>query len=235
MDVYLVDPADVSAGTLTVRGDEAHHMLRVARHAEGDRVQVSDAAGCMYLVRILSATRDAAACEIIETHRGWNESPDRITVAAAMLRNPGRMDWLIEKCTELGTAGVQPLVTERTVARAAKTARWRQLALAATKQCGRSCVPRIDEPIALAELPLRAGDAQLLVCHESAAPHETIAALRATLADPCSVVVAIGPEGGFSDAEIALLSAAGARIVSLGARRLRAETAAVTALARLVT
>jgi 16S rRNA (uracil1498-N3)-methyltransferase len=137
------------------------------------------------------------------------------------------MDVVVEKATELGVSRLAPMLTERCVAGRGQVARWRRIALAAAKQCGRTRVPEIDDPAPLAERLAASWPGLRLLAWEEATERgwETLPA-RAE-----AVAVLLGPEGGFTPAEAAAAQAAGFRPVSLGRRVLRAETAALVTAA----
>jgi 16S rRNA (uracil1498-N3)-methyltransferase len=145
-----------------------------------------------------------------------------------MLKNPSRFDYLVEKATEIGVVRIVPLVTERTIPRHAKTERWQKLCVAAMKQSGRSVLPEVRQPQPLREfISSCGGDALKLIPHEQA----EISLSHSRIPGDGPAVVCIGPEGGFSDEEIAIAQEAGFQPVSLGTRRLRTETAAIVACA----
>lgn len=232
---FLVDPADVlQGGTLVLRGEEAHHLVRVRRHRQGEVVEVVDGAGNWYRVRIEAVERDQVRAQILDRQQDRGESPVRLTLAAALVRGQ-RFDFLVEKATELGVAVLVPLLTERGVVRPGsehKPARWEHLARAALKQCGRSRLPLIAAPAALGAV-VRAGveeGQQVLL----AMPAEGDDLRRCLEGRPAErLVLAVGPEGGFSPGEAEEARRQGARIFSWGKRVLRSETAGMV-LAALV-
>jgi 16S rRNA (uracil1498-N3)-methyltransferase len=156
-------------------------------------------------------------------------------IGVGILKNPSKFDFLVEKATELGVHAVIPLRTERTIPRTAKSERWRKLALAAMKQCGRSFRPEVRELTTLAALIGESGHYDVkLVAHERAGGEGPGMPRPGDLtAPPKSVLILIGPEGGFSDEEVSLCRGSGFTTVWLGERRLRTETAAIASLALL--
>jgi 16S rRNA (uracil1498-N3)-methyltransferase len=232
METFYVEPAQVEAASLTLTGDEQRHLVRVLRAAPGQRIAVVDGAGGSYDAVIASITRDVVRCTIEQRHPGRNELPVSVTVAAALLKNPGRFDLVVEKATELGVARIVPLRTERAIPSAAKAERWSGLALAAMKQCGRCVLPVVEAPVEFERFVSSAPAGALKLIPHEQARHPIAAALSGCAGR--DIVVCIGPEGGFTDGEIALAAGAGFTPVSMGSRRLRAETAAVTALAAVM-
>ncbi|MGD9764536.1 MAG: 16S rRNA (uracil(1498)-N(3))-methyltransferase [Candidatus Binatia bacterium] len=234
----------VSVGSVaTLSGDEAQHA-RVRRLARGAAVALFDGAGQSWVGEIVAVGRDR--CEVlVRSARPPREaeSPLELVLAIGALK-ADKLDWVVEKATELGVARVQPFSSEFTLARpsAGRQARWAQIALSAAKQCGRSAQPAISPPIefaALLDVPADArlllaehGQATPLVAALSGADSRAVPAGAAPTRDrPRSVLLAVGAEGGFSAVELEAGRAAGFQLVRLGPRILRAETAAVAACA----
>jgi 16S rRNA (uracil1498-N3)-methyltransferase len=206
-------------------------MTHVMRMREGDLVRVVDGKGNAFDALITTISRHEATCTITARAERVHEPSRRLTLGAGILKNPSRFDYLVEKATEIGAAAIVPLLTERTIPHHAKTERWRKLCVAAMKQSGRCVLPEVREPMPLGEFLASAGAGDLKII-----PHEK-AEMPLSAADPAGdapAVVCIGPEGGFSDEEITRARGAGFQPVSLGARRLRTETAALVACAVLL-
>ena len=214
-------------GTFVLSGDEGAHLARVLRAAPGDEVLAFDGRGREARCRVESvAHREVTLLVLAET------PPPRarrdVAIVTAVPRGQ-RMEWLVEKCAETGASAVVALATERSVRDRCSPnvlRRWRRAAEEASKQCGRSDVPEVTEPLALDEALTRAAGRTLLV----AVPGEE-ATLDGVLASRGTgpVAVFIGAEGGFSPEETAALAAAGALPFGLGPRILRIETAAAVA------
>lgn len=214
---------------------EAHHLGRVLRLGPGATVEAIDGRGRLYVVRLAVLERTGGWGTIQARLAPRTESPCAITLAPAVLKGD-RMDWLVQKATELGVARLVPVETARSVVRrseapAGRAARWARIAREAVKQCGRVVVPAVTAPRGLAEVlaeeaPRHA--AAWLFSETGGAPLGEVARTARALPD---LLLLVGPEGGFTPAEVALAERAGARVVSLGPRILRAESAAVTAVA----
>jgi 16S rRNA (uracil1498-N3)-methyltransferase len=215
---------------LIIRGDEHHHLSRVLRLGVGDIVLVGDGRGDVVEAVIEAIDHGATRCRVLAVHARYNEPPVAITLLQGALKNPSKMDWVVEKGTELGMSSFVPLLSEHTVAQSVKTGRLRKLAEAATKQCLRGRIPDICDPLSFTEAVEVYASARVLMFHESAPLDATIETLAL---DERPLAVFIGPEGGFSEPEVDLLRSRGADILSLGPRRLRGETAALAVLARL--
>ena len=231
MDYFYADPSDIRGQTLVLRGNEHNHLARVLRKKVGDRIAVTDGLDNSYRVVIRSLERHVAECEILETKAHFNEPAVEVTLAASLLRNPARFDFLVEKATEAGVRTIIPLRCERTVPKHEKHARWEKIALAALKQSGRSHLPEISALTEFGELAPHASDYLLrLIPHEGTDVSSFVSEIlkRHALAD--SILIAVGPEGGFSERELELARGHDFLPVSLGPRRLRSETAALLAL-----
>ena len=210
---------------VVLQPEEARHA-RVRRLAPGDRVALFDGNGRSYVATVEQSTSKQLAVRIeqeLPAHSG--ESPLQLTLAIAMLKSD-RFEWMIEKLTELGITRICPFVSERALARPSpsKQARWSAIALSAAKQCGRSVIPHIDPPSDFDAMLAAADPTRLLFWEKSESGARLPNATH-------QATVIIGPEGGFSDAEVEHARRAGCHIASLGPRILRAETAAVSAIA----
>lgn len=204
--------------------DEARHA-RVRRLTPGERVALFDGGGHSYVAIVEHSTGKQITVRIddeLPLHSG--ESPLQLTLAIALLKSD-RIEWMIEKVTELGVTRIRPFVCEHSLAQPspARRQRWQSIALSAAKQCGRSVVPTIDGPCDFAEMLTNGGANGILFWEASA---DTVG-----LNEPCTAMtLAIGPEGGFTETEVEHARRAGFRIATLGPRILRAETAAVAAV-----
>lgn len=224
------------ATELLLPAGAARHV-QVLRLQPGDAITVFDGAGGEYAAVIERMGRSEVAVRIGAHDRVEREAPRAVHLAAGMPANE-RMDWLVEKATELGAASIQPVAAARSVLklsgeRAAKRqAHWQAIAVAACEQCGRNRVPLVHAPLPLADA-LRGvqGGASRLVL--SLRPG-TRPLRDAAGAGDAPVWVLHGPEGGLTAQEEDAALAAGFLPASLGARVLRAETASVAALAQLV-
>ncbi|WP_431147217.1 16S rRNA (uracil(1498)-N(3))-methyltransferase [Pseudomonas alvandae] len=208
---------------------QAHYIGRVLRMAEGDAVQVFDGSGQEFRGTLAEVGKKRVRVQLDEQFAGQPESPLRIHLGQGLSRGE-RMDWAIQKATELGVSEITPIFTERCEVRLKderadkRLLHWRQVAISACEQCGRSTVPVIHPPLLLADW-LKQAEAELkLVLHPVADP-------LVSHAKPSTLAFLIGPEGGLSDAEVEQAKTAGYHAARLGPRVLRTETAPVVALA----
>lgn len=228
MDYFYTPPEKISGDSVLIDGEEFSHLVHVMRKKSGDEIRVVDGLGTAYDVRLGEIRKKMVRGEISRKFPNHNEPAVAVTIAAGILKNPSKFDFLVEKAVELGVREIVPLRTERTIPSHAKTGRWQKLALAAMKQCGRGVLPKVREAETLDEM-LEEGRrfGRVYVAHQQA---------RGTwpgMTGPPdgSVLMLIGPEGGFSDEEIDRCTASGAVPVTFGDRRLRTETAAIVAAA----
>ena len=231
---YSPPPLPLS-GTFDLPPDAAHHASRVLRLRVGDAVEIFDGIGneCRGLIADLSGKR-VSVSEITATGIK-RESPLHVVLAQA-LSGSEKMDWIIQKSTELGVTEIQPLATERSVAklpteRAQKRLEhWQQIAISACEQCGRNVLPGIHAPLDIMEWLRQTKsipDAKYILLPGSAASLHDQAKPRG------KAVLLIGAEGGFSQAESAAALQCGYIPIRLGARVMRTETAAIAGLAVL--
>ncbi|MEO4048638.1 16S rRNA (uracil(1498)-N(3))-methyltransferase [Pseudomonas sp. CAU 1711] len=225
---FFID-APLSLGQHLLPEAQAHYIGRVLRHAAGDAVQLFDGSGQEYLGELIEVGKKAVRVELREAFAGQAESPLRIHLGQGLSRGE-RMDWAIQKATELGVAEITPLLSERCEVRLKderadkRLAHWRQVAISACEQCGRSRLPTLHPPVPLAEWRTAVEAELKLVLHPLAAPLDSHAR-------PQSLAFLIGPEGGLSETEVEQARAAGFHPARLGPRVLRTETAPVVALA----
>ena len=224
---FLATPP--AGGKAVLTGDEARHLARVLRAAVGDEVTLFDGRGRSWPARVAAIGRDAVELETGEP-RVEAAGGTLLTLAVALPKGE-RQKWLVEKLTELGVARLVPLVTERGVAEATASAvaRLERGVIEASKQCGRDTLMEIGEPASVAGIVAgRAAAAIGLVADPRGGPLDT-----AGWPVQAEVIGLVGPEGGFSSAELALADAAGWPRITLGPYVLRIETAAVALAARL--
>ncbi len=224
---FFID-APLSLGQHELPEAQAHYIARVLRLAAGDAVQLFDGSGHEYRGTLLEAGKKRVTVELVEALPGQAESPLRIHLGQGLSRGE-RMDWAIQKATELGVSEITPLFSERCEVRLSdergdkRLAHWRQVAISACEQCGRSVLPTLHPPLALADWLAQTAAELRLVLHPVAEP-------LTSHARPASLAFLIGPEGGLSDAEVAQAQRAGYQAARLGPRVLRTETAPVVAL-----
>lgn len=228
--VYMDQPV-ATGRELPLPEAAAYHVARVLRLRAGAPLTVFDGSGSDFRAEIVAIEGDRVRVRIGERSAGLRESPLAITLVQAVSRGE-RMDWTLQKATELGVRRIQPVLSARSVVRldeqqaARKLRHWQAIVAGACEQCGRSVLPEVRAPLDLrrflAESP-REGQRLVL----SPAGPASLAGLASTAA---RVELLIGPEGGLDDAEIEAAQRAGFAPVRLGPRVLRTETAGIVAL-----
>jgi 16S rRNA (uracil1498-N3)-methyltransferase len=231
---FYTDAGLRAGGMAQLPEDAAHHAVHVLRLREGVEVTLFNGRGGEYAGRIAAIERLRVTVDVLAHRALERESPLAVTLAQGVSSSE-KMDFTVQKATELGVAVLQPVIAARSVGRivgeraAQKRAHWQRVAIAACEQCGRNRVPEVLSPVPLAEYCRTAspGPALLLCPEAQLSLRDAAARLKGTVA------LAAGPEAGFSAAEEAMLSEAGFVPVRLGPRVLRTETAALAALAAL--
>lgn len=201
--------------------DEARHARKVLRLKPGEQVVVLNGLGLQ-----AEGTLEADG-SVSGLHRlpDFNEPPHARVLALGFLHHPDRLEWALEKAVELGVTHILVLRTERCQPGTLKPDRAQRILVAAMKQCQRSRLPELRIDVPLSRVKVDFPNLTWWIAHEGFSPQE--AKLQDVLG---GMGVVVGPEGGFSPQEVSNMLAAGARPLSLGTRRLRAETAAVAAL-----
>lgn len=230
---FFVPDSAIVGERAVLAGDERHH-LRVRRVRAGAQVELFDNRGRVFDAVVESLSPDRVELRVTERRSRVCESPLDLTLAIALLKKADKLDLVIEKATELGVRRIVLFTCARTLGgcSAARIERWRRIAVSAAKQCGRSVVPAIEGPESLAALATRRAELRL-VCWEAVASSEVrpLADTPPLAAIASSVLIIVGPEGGFAEAEIRALRDTGVQALSLGPRILRGETAAIVAVA----
>ena len=221
-----------AGSSVTLEAGPSQHLARVLRMGPGAALCLFDGSGRDFPATILTADKRAVTVALEPGQPGLAESPLRIHLGIGVSRGE-RMDWVVQKATELGVAAITPLYTERTEVRlrgereTRKLQHWQQIAISACEQSGRSYLPQVFMPETLSSWLGNCTDEQRLVLHHRAAP------LPASASPPASLSLLVGPEGGLGPGEIEAAADAGFQPLTLGPRVLRTETAPLAALAIL--
>jgi 16S rRNA (uracil1498-N3)-methyltransferase len=231
--VHVAMPLAIG-GKVALPEDAAAHLVRVLRLQPGDACTLFNGDGNDYEARLLATGKRGAEAEVVAVHAVASESPLRIVLLQGIARGE-KMDWILQKATELGVAAFVPVESERSEvrlddARAAKRlAHWRSVVASACGQSGRAYVPEVEPPQPLAAALGRLADAAPRFLLDPGATRSI--ATMASPPDAC--VLAVGPEGGWSPRDHEQLRAAGFDGLRLGPRILRTETAGIAAVAAL--
>jgi 16S rRNA (uracil1498-N3)-methyltransferase len=217
-------PQSLETPGLRLTGAEANHLRRVLRYEPGDEITLFDGRGSEARARIVSIADDAVELAVLERSPADEFPRWSVTLASAVPKGE-RFDWLVEKATELGVDRVVPLITARSIVNpgAGKLARLRRTIIEASKQCGRSRLMELADPIPWDDfLAGRSSSESFVIADPSGEPFGPSRA-----ASGVDMVLAVGPEGGFTTDELVRAGERGAGLVSLGSTILRIETAAI--------
>jgi len=230
MPRIFVSPTRVKDNLLSITGDNARYLASVLRCRKGDELLVFDGRGNCFKTKILKFGKREVTAEVLEKCICNTESHIDIFLIQGLLKGQ-KMDMVIQKVTELGVKEILPVITERSNLRETKKIfRWRKIAEEASKQCGRTIVPAIHEPLEFN---------RFFTSHEQSSRNGLIfweeggISLRKAVTKISSspIYLLIGPEGGFTKEEVSLAEEKGFMRISLGKRILRSETAAISAVA----
>lgn len=234
--LYLEGEYD-SGSELEIDAERTHYLSRVLRLRVGDTIVVFNGKGAQFSASITALQRSRAVLAVHDALAAATESGFKLHLAQGISRAE-RMDFVVQKATELGVKRITPLLTEHGVVKLAaeraekRRQHWRKVATSACEQSGRVRLPLVDAPVRLDTwLADKTQQADIDILLKPGAT-ESLAGIDVPATKVCLL---IGPEGGFSNAEYEMLEAAGFRAVSFGPRVLRTETAAIAALAVLQT
>ena len=240
MPKFFVEPSKISNGIITIDTEDVNHITRVLRMKIGDKITVCDSMGFDYTAEIFEINKSSILCNELDKIKSDTE-PDLKVILFQGLPKGSKMEYIIQKTTELGISKIVPVSMSRCVSKIEnkkdgdkKKERWQKISEAAAKQSGRGIVPEVTVPITFDKV-LEA----LLECDVVFAPYEceqdnSIKNVIKGISGNKTVGFIIGPEGGFSPEEIARLEDKGIPPVTLGKRILRTETAGEAVLAMLM-
>jgi 16S rRNA (uracil1498-N3)-methyltransferase len=224
--------APLAEGAVALVGEARHYLGRVLRARIGERVVLFDGAGAEADATVVSFTEEALVLDVGPPRAG--ERTAEIVLLVGLLKSD-KLEWVIQKTTELGVTRIVPVAARHSISRvegeraAGKVARWRKIAEEAARQSRRADVPEIDEVTGFSEaLALAPPGAWRVIFHEGERGQRLVPPVGVG-----AVCAAVGPEGGFADEEIAAAQAAGFHVAGLSRYVLRAETAAISAVAIL--
>ena len=234
MHKFFLALEDISLEEASIRGEDVKHIYKVLRLDIGEKIIINNGNGCEYLGEISSIDKTLVKVKLLEKLDINNESPIEIYLFQG-LPKATKMDLIVQKNTELGIKEITPILTSRVDVKLKgefkKIDRLQRIALEASKQSKRTLIPKIREPIALDEVIDRVSNFDLVIVPYEDETEVTIRQMVMSLDknNIKTVAIIIGPEGGFEKEEIKILKEAGAKIVTLGPRILRTETAGFTA------
>ena len=236
MHRFFVTPEQINNGCITIIGDDLWHLSKVLRLREGDSIMVCDCHGTDYQCRITEVSKTEAVAAIADIYPNNSEPPINVTIYQGLPKSDN-LDYIVQKCVELGAVKIVPVITKRAVAiphdDSKKIARWQKIASEAAKQCGRGILPKVCGCItyeqALEEIAQM--DALNIIPYED----EKCSKLKDAFKNSkTNINIFIGPEGGFDKSEIDLAISKNTKPVTLGPRILRTETAPLAVLAAVM-
>ena len=237
---FFISSVDVSEDRLTIRGNDVHHIRQVLRMRPGEGLEAVDEDRTLYHLSLEAYEEDTAVCRINSRELSSTELSSRITLYMGLPKGD-KMELVIQKAVELGATEIVPVACERSVVKLdakkadARVERWNRIAEGAASQSKRTVIPRVLPVVTFAEAVKQAGtlDHIFIMYEQERGIEKTREAIRA-VKNGQTIGVFIGPEGGFDPREISLANDAGAKVLTLGRRILRTETAAITALSVLM-
>ncbi len=230
MSLYYTDPKNIETDLLRLEGTEAHHISKVMRLNKGDALGVVDGVGNCYRCEIEKSSGGKLLCSIISRTRNFGEPSSFVSLASG-LSVGAKFDEIIQKGVELGISRFIPLLTEKSKVKLddpkklkLRLTRWNKVALAAMKQCERSLLPEIVEPVKFDKLFEKINNTNQKLLFDPRG-NRNLYDIKLSKGDS-DITLIVGPESGFSRGELELAGENGSKIVSLGKRILRAENAA---------
>ncbi|WP_043933927.1 16S rRNA (uracil(1498)-N(3))-methyltransferase [Bacillus sp. EB01] len=238
MQRYFVDQFD--NGRFFIKGDDFHHIVKVMRMVQGDTIICATSDGRSAVCEIAEITGETVVADVVKWNDGTSELPVKVTIASGLPKGD-KLEWIIQKGTEMGAYRFIPFAASRSVVKldekkqGKKTERWQKIAKEAAEQSHRDVLPEVTIPMSFKDLLVESKKYDFLLCaYEEESRSGETSRLSATLNETKpgdSILFVFGPEGGLSEGEVQLLMEHGFTLCGLGPRILRTETAPLYALA----
>lgn len=224
---------NINENTAVIEGEDVSHISRVLRMTEGEELTLCDGEGNDYTCKITEITKKSITCEVLSKIKNQSEPECRVTLFQALPKG-AKMEYIIQKCVEIGVCEIVPMMTRRVIGKPSdKGERWNKVSEEAAKQSGRGIIPKVLPPVSFKEAL-----EQMKNCDLSVMPYECeqethlLDVLRGKT--PKTVGIMIGPEGGFDPDEVAAVQKEGIKTVTLGKRILRTETAGLSVVSNIM-
>ena len=236
MSRFFIPKENINEDTIIINSDDVSHISRVLRLQPGEEITCCDGCGNDYRVSISEITKKEVVCKIISKEKAETEPNISVTLIQGIPK-ASKMDYIIQKTTELGISEIYPCSLSRCVSKVEgdkKTERWQKIAQEASKQSGRGIVPKVHNPINLKEAIDVLKNADIAFVPYECQEESFLKPVLTNSKDAKTVAYLIGPEGGFDKSEIALLEKNNINIITLGKRILRTETAGEAVLSMVM-
>lgn len=227
---FFVSPSAISDGIITITGDEHVHLSNVLRFRVGYKLIVCDNSGLDYHAEVVSINSTKTICKIEFVEPNLTEHKTKIILLYGLIK-PEKFEIGLQKAVELGVSEIIPFISLNTQEKTIRIDRLKRIVLEACKQCGRSILPTICEPVSFDEALSRAEGLKIIAYEKE--KQKSFKSVLKNLPEYDKVSLAIGSEGGFTVDEVECAESQGFVSVSLGLRILRAETAVITGLANI--
>lgn len=244
MSTFYVKNNQINDGKIEIVGEDYRHLKNVLRYTIEDDLEICDENAVRYQTKIEKFTENCAICKIQEILKGTTEAPMQVTLYQGLPKSD-KLEQIIQKTTEMGIYEIIPVAMERSIAKieeknkAKKSERWNKISMEASKQSGRQKIPTVQEMINFKNIIENISKYDIVLLpyenEKSTSIKNAVLQARVTNSDIKNIAVIIGPEGGFSEEEVKLLSELEkVCVVTLGPRILRTETAGIATLAMLL-
>ena len=231
LPVFYQSETENTDGVIHLSEESSRHIVQVLRMKTGEKIQLTNGKGDLITAEIIRDHKKHCEVKIIEKHR--TRHPNRnVSIGISLIKNTSRFEWFLEKATELGVREIIPLICERTEKQHFRYDRMQTICISAMLQSQQAWLPVLQQPVQLGSFITMNQSERRLIAH--CADGAKVKLAEATIEEIVSSLILIGPEGDFTDQEIAFAITAGFIPVSIGDTRLRTETAGVVASAILM-
>ena len=226
MQLFYNKDIDISDSQFTFDKTESRHIVKVLRKKEGDVLHITDGKNTLYTVHILLANDKRCLVQITNTEQQEKPWPYKLHIAIAPTKNNDRLEWFLEKATEIGIDEITPIICSNSERSVLKTERLEKIVQSAMKQSLKFVLPKLNQPLKFTDFINQSFDSELFIAHCEELQKDSLAS---SLKPNSNVLIMIGPEGDFTPSEISTALKNNFKPVSLGNSRLRTETAGVVA------
>ena len=241
ISTFYVKNNQVNSETISIIGDDVKHIRNVLRHKVDDELEICDESGFRYFTKIREFSENEILLEIVEQTDKNTEMPVKIDLYQGLPKSD-KMDLIVQKTTELGVSSIIPVITERVIVKLEKgnenkkIERWNKIAAEAAKQSGRQLIPVVENVVNLEKIVEKLSKYDIVIVPFECEKDSTLKNILKNVKNKIeNIAVVIGPEGGFSEKDIATLEKSSNVVkVSLGKRILRTETAGLATIAMLL-